>query len=176
MTGKQHFAHIWSVILTSIVALLTPALLPGGALAHYSWAPLALAAVVYAVRVFNLGAGPPAALVLLVLGLASCGITGPAPPPGTPGIVNCSEAALHAAALNILPSVETALTTDSYEAALATLIASVGGPLAVAEVECAVEWVANNAALQETATGDPLEAAKATRARTWLAAHPVTFQ
>lgn len=112
----------------------------------------------------------------LLLSLSGCPALGPTPPPGTPSIVACSETALHNATLNILPSVETALATGSYEAALATLIAGVGGPLALQEVECAVAWVANEAALAETATGDSIEATKAKNARAWLAAHPVTFQ
>lgn len=113
--------------------------------------------------------------VCLLLSLAGCKTLGPTPPPGTPGFVNCSEAALHAAALNILPSAETAIAAVNYEAAVAALIAGIGGPLAFAEVACALQWIANEAALQETATGDPLEALKAANARAWLAAHPVQF-
>jgi hypothetical protein len=116
------------------------------------------------------------ALVLLcaVLG-AGCKSLGPTPPPGTPGFVNCSDAAVHAAALNILPAVENALATGSYEAALATLIASVGGPLALAEVECAVAYVEAKAEASVPVTADSLEATKAANAKAWLAAHPVTF-
>lgn len=116
------------------------------------------------------------ATVFALACLGSCKSLGPTPPPNTPGFVNCSEAALHAAALTILPSVENALATSSYEAALASIIASVGGPLALAEVECAVAWVASKAAMQETATGDELEATKSAHGRAWLASHPVTFQ
>jgi hypothetical protein len=192
MTTKQHVAHVLSVILTAAIAIVTPALLPGGALASYSWAPLALASLAYLARF--VGRTPPAVVLALAGGfllrllaaaavvvfLASAGgckaTLGPTPPPNTPGFVNCSDAALHAAALNILPSAETAIAQANYEAAVAALIAGIGGPLALAEVACALQWIANEAALQETATGDPLEALKAEHARAWLAAHPVQFQ
>jgi hypothetical protein len=111
-----------------------------------------------------------------VLVVSGCPATsGPTPPPGTPGIVNCSEAALHAAALNILPAVANALATGGYEAALLSIVASVGGPLALSEVECAVAWVASQSAKAALATADPLEATKAANAKAWLASHPVTF-
>lgn len=194
MTTKQHLAHIVSVVLTAVLAVVTPALLPGGALAAYSWAPFALAALAYVARFFK-GGVPPAAAALValagsfllrvltalaivaLLSLTGCkSVLGPTPPPNTPGFVNCSETALHAATLNILPSAETAIAQPDYEAAVAALIAGIGGPLAFAEVACALQWIANEAALQETATGDPLEVLKSTHARAWLAAHPVTFQ
>ena len=178
MTRSQHVKHIVVVALAALGSVLIEALAPDGPLGHFHWAASALAVVAYAVRAFNLGAGPPAAAALLLiaaLGCNGCKLFGPTPPPNTPGFVNCSDAALHAAALNILPSVETALATDSYEAALATLVASLAGPLALSEVECAVAWVANQAAMREQATGDPVEATKETHALAWLRAHPVTF-
>lgn len=179
MTKAQHVRHILFIVLTALAAVGVEALSPGGALAHYPWALPVLGAVKYAMTLFDLGAGPPAAAAVLLFALLGCSgcksVLGPVPPPGTPGFVNCSDAALHAAALNILPSVETALATASYEAALATLVASVGGPLALSEVECAVAWVASEAARAEVATSDSLEAAKFARAQAWLAAHPVTF-
>lgn len=112
----------------------------------------------------------------LLLSLAGCPTLGPTPPPGTPGIVACSETALHNATLNILPSVETALATSSYEQALATLVAGIAGPLALQEVECAVAWVALDAAKASAVTADRIEATKAANAKAWLTAHPVTFQ
>ncbi len=110
--------------------------------------------------------------LLMLIALGACGISGPVPPPGTPGIVNCSDTALHQAELNILPSVETALASANWEQALLTLVASIGGPLALAEVNCVVAWVENQAALQATATADSLEATKVSHARAWLAKHP----
>jgi hypothetical protein len=102
-------------------------------------------------------------------------ITGPAPPPGTPGFANCSDAAVHLAALNLLPSVENALATDNWESALLAIVASVGGPLALAEVDCAVLWVESKAQTNVIATADSLEATKEAHAKAWLEKHPVTF-
>jgi len=118
-----------------------------------------------------------AILGAILLGSLDCAHTSgtPTPPATDAGIVNCSEAALHAAALDILPAVENALASPTYAAALLVVIASVGGPLALAEVECAVAWVANQSAKSALATSDPLEAAKAAHARAWLVDHPVTF-
>lgn len=169
MTGKQHLAHIVSVVITAVAAVVTPALMPGGALASYSWAPLALAAIAYVARAVANGAVPPTVLVLVALGLTSCGIKGPVPPPNTPGLANCSDAALHEAELNILPSVETALASPNWESALLAIVASVGGPLALTEVSCVVAWVEAEATKAETATADSLEATKAAHARAWLA-------
>jgi hypothetical protein len=127
--------------------------------------------------------GPPtaAALVLLLpfLGGATCiksQPVGPVPPPDAgPSFVNCSDAALHQAALNILPAAETAIAQSNYEAAVAALIAGIGGPLAFAEVACALQWIESKAEANVTATADSLEATKAAHAKAWLAAHAVTF-
>lgn len=178
MTSNHHLGHIVSVIVTSVAAVATPALAPGGALAAYSWAPLALAILVYVARLVRNGPFPPAAAVALLTVFLAGGcshVLGPVPTPGTPGFVNCSDAAIHQAALNILPSVENALAVDGYEAKLATLIASLAGPLALAEVECAVAWVESKAERDVTVTADSLSAAQAAHAKAWLAAHPVTF-
>ena len=183
MKDTHHLGHIVSVILAGVVAIGTPALMPGGVLAAYSWAPLALAILVYVARLVKNGPFPPAAVLVvlapLLFGGATCkNIPGPIVPPGDagPSFVNCSDAALHQAVLNILPAAETAIAQADYEAAVAALIAGIGGPLAFDEVACAIQWIASKAALQETATGDTLEATKAAHARAWLAAHPVTFQ
>jgi hypothetical protein len=169
MTGKQHLAHIVSVILTAVAAVVTPALMPGGALASYSWAPLALATLAYIARAVAKGAVPPAVLLLVAIGLSSCGITGPVPPPNTPGITNCSDAALHQAELNILPAVENALASPNWESALLAIVASVGGPLALTEVSCVVAWVEEEATKAAATTADSLEATKAAHAKAWLA-------
>jgi hypothetical protein len=179
--SKVHARYLAVTALTVLGSVLVEALAPAGALGHYQWSAPALVTVtwlLHAIAKSGPTAGPPAAALVLLaaLGLSSCSTLGPVPPPGTPGFVNCSDAALHAAALNILPSVENALATDGYEAALATIIASVGGPLALAEVECAVAWVLSKAEESAPATADSLEAAKAAHAKAWLAAHPVTFQ
>jgi hypothetical protein len=116
-----------------------------------------------------------AACALATLG--SCkSVLGPTPPPNTPGFVNCSEAAIHAEALNLLPAVENALAGGSWEADLLALAASAGGPLALAEVDCAIAWVEDKAATMATATADSLEATKVAHAQAWFAKHPVTFQ
>lgn len=185
MTKQSHVRHIIVALVLALGAVLVEALAPAGALGHYQWAAPALAVVVYVMRLLGPNGGPPVAAAIVVLtplavALSCSHVLGPVPPPGTPGFVNCSDAALHEAALNVLPSVENALATDSYEAALATIIASVGGPLAVAEVECAVAWIASQAMTapdggRAPAEYDSLEATKAAHARAWLAAHPVTF-
>jgi hypothetical protein len=121
-------------------------------------------------------------LFLVLLCLSGCKSLGPTPPPGTPGFVNCSDTAIHQAALNLLPSIETALATANFEAAIAALVALDGGPLALAEAACAVQWVLSKAQQNLVATttssspGDSIEAAKVANAKAWLAAHPVTFQ
>lgn len=122
----------------------------------------------------------PAALILGVLlcSLSGCNsVLGPTPPPNTPGFVNCSDTAIHQAALNLLPSIETALATGSYEAAIAALIAQDGGPLALAEAACAVQWVISKLEGQSAATSaDSIASTQVANGKAWLAAHPVTFQ
>lgn len=120
-----------------------------------------------------------AAVVVLGLsvgGVSGCPSLGPTPPPNTPGVVNCLDTAVHQAALGLLPSVENALATDDWEAALLTIVAQDGGPLALAAVDCAVLWVESKAATSASATADSLEATKEAHAKAWLAKHPVTFQ
>jgi hypothetical protein len=185
MTTQSHVRHIVVTLALALGAVLVEALAPAGALGHYQWAAPALAAVAYVMRMLGPNGGPPVATAIVVLAplavaLSCSHVLGPVPPPGTPGFVNCSETALHDAALNVLPSVENALATASYEQALATLIASEVGPLAVEEVECAVQWIASQAMAapdggRAPAEYDPLEATKEAHARAWLAAHPVTF-
>ena len=118
--------------------------------------------------------------LLAFLALASaCPSIGPTPPPGTPGITNCSDAALHAAELKLLPSLENAVGSADYasaEAAIATIIAqealTVGVPLATAEASCVISWILSKAESAATATADSLEATKAANAKQWLTAHP----
>lgn len=184
MKKTDHVKHALFVAFTAIAPALIEVLGPAGAFGHKAWAAPALAVVLWVVRALTAASVPPVAVLLvlaspLLFGGATCkNAPGPIVPPGDagPSFVNCSEAALHQAVLNILPSAETAIAQANYEAAVAALIAGIGGPLAFDEVACAIQWIASKAALQETATGDTLEATKAAHARAWLAAHPVTFQ
>lgn len=183
MNKNQHVKHAFLVAFAAIAPALIEVFGPTGAFGHKAWAAPALAVVLWAVRTLTVGSIPPPVVLLvlvspLLFGGATCkNIPGPIVPPGDggPSFVNCSDAALHQAALNILPAAETAIAQANYEVAVAALIAGIGGPLAFAEVACALQWIASKAALEETATGDPLEATKAAHARAWLATHPVTF-
>lgn len=184
MNKNAHIKHFAAAAVAILGSILLDILRPDGPLGHYQWAAVALVAAKWAYSAFAAGGPPPpAAAVLLLLaaipllGGATCSKPGPVMPPGDagPSFVNCSDAAIHQAALNILPDVENALAVDGYAAKLKTLIASLAGPLALSEVECAVAWVENNAALQATATADSLEATKAAHAKAWLASKGVQF-
>lgn len=117
------------------------------------------------------------AVGLLVCSLGSgCGVTGPVPPPGTPGIANCSDTALHAAELKLLPSLESAVALANFadaESAIATIVAqeaiTVGGPLALAEASCVIAWIESKAEAATTATADSIESTKVSNAKRWLA-------
>lgn len=85
--------------------------------------------------------------------------------------VDCSDAALHATEMQILPAIETALATQDYAGSLAILVGKYG----LAEVACGVQWVIDKAHGQYLATGDTLEMAKANNGRVWLASQGVTF-
>lgn len=112
----------------------------------------------------------------LLLSLAGCGVTGPVPPPGTPGVANCSDTALHAAELKLLPSLESAVALANFadaESAIATIVAqeaiTVGGPLALAEASCVIAWIESKAEAATTATADSIESTKVSNAKKWLA-------
>lgn len=115
--------------------------------------------------------------LLVFVALANCKtISGPVPPPGTPGVVNCLDTAVHNAALGFLPAVENALATDNWEAALATIVAQDGGPLALAAVECAVAWIVSKAETNTAmASVDPLEVTKEAHGKAWLSKQGVQF-
>ena len=119
----------------------------------------------------------PLALVLGVLlcSLSGCKSLGPTPPPGTPGFVSCSETTLHQAELGILPAVETALASANWEGALLSIVAGIGGPLALAEVNCVVTYIESEAAKASTATADSIEAAKVSHAAAWLLKYPANI-
>lgn len=183
MSKTSHFWHILSVGGFFGGAELIDVFRPDGPFGRWHYAPFVVAAAVYLVRVAAKYLGKPvppsaplALLLLTALCLCSCKSLGPTPPPGTPGFVNCSDAAIHQAALGLLPAVENALATDNWEAALLTIIAQDGGPLALAEVDCAVLWVESKAEDAQATTADSLEATKAAHAKAWLVKHPVTFQ
>ena len=185
MTKAQHIKHAIAVVVAAIAPALIEVLGPDGAFGHKAWAAPALLVVTWAVRSLLSGSIPPpsaAVLALLAFLPATMGASCPKPPPGSPSadagpsFVNCSDAAIHQAALNILPNVENALASSSWEAALTSIIAGIGGPLAFAEVACAVQWIETEADKSATMTEDSLEAVKAAHAKSWLAAHPVVFQ
>lgn len=178
MNKSTHFRYSILTALGVVAACAVELFGPTGALGHKTWSAPGLAISIWLVHwVATKKAGAPTALLLLTaLCLSSCRSLGPTPPPGTPGFVNCSDAAIHQAALGFLPAVENALATDNWESALLTIIAQDGGPLALAEVDCAVLWVESEAAKSAPLTADSLEATKQGHAQAWFAKHPVTFQ
>lgn len=186
MTSKQHKWHIAVVVLGAIAAGVVE-LLTNSPLAHAAWAPTALTAVKYLVTYLATTDGappavPPAALLVLAFLPALMGATCIKPPPITPPadggtFTDCSDAALHNAIQTLIPDVETALASGNWDTALAVLISNTAGPLAVAEVTCAVEYVLAKAeAAAAPPQSDSLNATKAAHAKAWLAAKgaPVT--
>lgn len=189
MNNRSHIKHTVSVVLGLLIAIVTPAL-TSGVLANYSWTPLALAAVVYAGRILkNMGGGPPAVAVLalfVTLGSFGCWLTKPQPiSPTVPDggfadasagqtFVDCSEAALHDAWVSLLPDIETAAAVSpaSIQAVIATVAATAGMPLALAEGRCALQYLVDRITHSQKTAPDSLEATKLANAQAWLAAHP----
>ncbi len=152
----------------------------------YWWAPagaaLAAALTVQLPKVAPSIFGPLVFLVVFGAAGAGCWLT--KPPPVSPNVpdggfadasagtvfVDCSDAALHNAALKLLPAVETGLATGNLEAALATVGVSLGAPLVVDEVSCAVAWVVARVSHSEAA--DPIENTKLVNGTAWLASRP----
>jgi hypothetical protein len=112
----------------------------------------------------------------------------PTPPDGgfadaSPGTVlaDCSDAAIHAAGLQLLPDVETdlaltgAASVAALEALTAQLAVQVGLPLALAEVGCLVEYVINEAQAHFLRTADSIESLKVANGHAYLARHPIVF-
>lgn len=185
---KQRVLHALGFVLAIFLAGLADHL------QHSTWALApALGAIVTALlvdlrKVFG---GPPVgpsavvALLATAVSLGSFGCWLTKPPPISPTVpdggfadasagqtfVDCSEAAVHAVVLNILPAVETALATQDYVGALAVLV----GKYSLAEVACAVSWVGQKAHGMAMTTSDAIETDKEQRARLWLQSHPVTF-
>lgn len=127
---------------------------------------------------------PPAGPIVLVLavaltcGGATCRQPGPVPPAEAGTLVDCSDAALHAAELKIIPDVENALALGNYAsvtAALASIVASLavtdGAPLALAEATCVVDWLVAKLEAAKAQTADPLEASKAAFGARWVSEH-----
>lgn len=87
--------------------------------------------------------------------------------------VDCSEAALHRAWISLLPDIETAvaLGPGSVDGVVATVAATVGVPLAVAEVTCGLQYLVARITHSQQTSPDPLEAKKLANAQAWLAAH-----
>lgn len=135
-----------------------------------------------------------AASLFLWLGQsAGCFLTkGPVTPAGADGgmvdaspgakFVDCSDEALRAAGASILPDVETdvaltpAASAAALEGLLVTLAAQVGGPLALAELSCAIQYAVNEAkAHLMKAPSDSIEPRKVYNGNAFLARHQVTL-
>ena len=155
----------------------------------YWWAPagaaLAAALVVQLPKVLPSVFGP--LLVLMALtGTASCWLTKPPPvSPAAPdggfadasagqAFKDCSDVALHAAWLGLLPDIETAVATSgaAVDAIVAQVAATAGIPLAVAEVTCGLHYLVDRITHSQQVAPDSLEAKKLANAQAWLAAHP----
>lgn len=89
--------------------------------------------------------------------------------PVVAGVINCAEAGVHKAALNIIDDVASALATGDYMAGLEDLVKK----FTEGAVDCAVSEVG------KTSTGhaqmNQLEADKAKRAKAWLDSRKVEF-
>lgn len=191
MKPQEHVLHIFLNVLTTVLGILVPAVSPGGVLAHYSWAPLVLTALLYVGRLVATRGGPPAAAVVLALfllpalGGAMC-IRQPLTPtvpdggfadasPGTT-FVDCSEANLHARALALLPTIMNGLASGNLDAFLATAGLDLAVPAVFAEVQCAVAWAIADLEKQAATTADSLSAQEVATGKAWQAAHPATVK
>jgi hypothetical protein len=123
-----------------------------------------------------------ASVSLLALFLACSGATckqpGPVPPGDAGTLTDCSDAALHQAEISLIPQVENALALADYGSVtgalgsiVAGLAATVGAPLALAEVTCVVDWVVAQAEKAKAQTADTLEASKASFGARWVSEH-----
>lgn len=106
---------------------------------------------------------------------------GGVPADASPGtrLVNCSDAALHAAWTTIVPDAESAMAAGSLEAMAVTMAATVGMPLALAELGCAVTYAINEVQMHArmargimASTADPQAETKVANGAAWLASHP----
>lgn len=110
------------------------------------------------------------------------------PPPVTPTVPDggfadasagqtfkgCSDAALHAAWVGLLPDIETAVATSpgAVDVIVAQVAITAGVPLAVAEVTCGLQYLVDRITHSEQTAPDRIEEAKLANAQAWLAAHP----
>lgn len=87
---------------------------------------------------------------------------------------DCSEAALHAAWVGLLPDIETAVATSpgAVNAIVAQVAVTAGFPLALAEARCALQYLVDRITHSQKVAPDSLEAKKLANAQAWLAAHP----
>lgn len=109
-----------------------------------------------------------AALLVFSSTAATCSKAGGGGNPVVAGVVNCAEAGVHNAALNLINDVASVIATTDWESALADLV----GRFGEGAVDCAVAEISKTSSAH--ARVDSLEATKARRAKQWLAAHPVT--
>lgn len=182
MTKAQHVKHFLAAAVAAVGPVLL-VLLTDSPWANAAWAAPAVVVLKWLISATQ-GTPPPAATLLLALAClpALMGATCIKPPPITPPadggtFTDCSDAALHSAIQTLIPDVETALASGNWDTALAVLISNTAGPLAVAEVTCAVEYVLAKAeAAAAPPQSDSLNATKAAHAKAWLAAKgaPVT--
>lgn len=97
--------------------------------------------------------------------------TGPTPAPSP--IIDCAEQAIRDTAINILPTVETALITASWEVALVSLVSRFGE----SAVACAVQHAAGKAAHDaQVAPSDKLSQMRADNGKSWIAKRNVLFK
>jgi hypothetical protein len=115
--------------------------------------------------------------ILLALAiLASVALTPACKTPGTPpgpvvsGAIDCAEAGVRAVAIDILPSVATALATGDYVVELTKLVEKYGE----AALDCAVAKLSTDAAADaRLAAGDRQAPVRAANGKAWLASRPV---
>lgn len=111
-------------------------------------------------------------LALTFLAL-SCGTAGTTTV-GTAGtaVIDCAEAGVHQAALELLSDVALAVATGDYASALADLVKRFGE----GAVDCAVREIGGTSNHNAQTTNDPLERTKAQHAQAWLASRPVMLK
>jgi hypothetical protein len=127
-------------------------------------------------------------LLLAFLALSGCWLTKPPPVSPTPPdggfpdasagqtFVDCSEDALHKAWVSLLPDLETAvaLGLPSVDGVVASIAATAGVPLAIAEVKCGLQYLVSRITHSQQVAPDKLEAKKLANAQAWLAQHAGT--
>lgn len=87
--------------------------------------------------------------------------------------VDCSDDAIHQAAINLLPTIETGLATGNLDAALVAAGVNLGAPFVMAEVACGIHYLISRITHSQEVAPDGLEAKKLVNGQAWLASHPV---